>query len=102
MRKIDSTNVGMTGRCRHALITLTCSVCYPSCTSSTGSSVSRRVNRIAFLCFNQQLSNGDHTNTVVRNALDKHGVEGDPDEFELAQQLPDSGKRRKVNFLGYG
>lgn len=36
------------------------------------------------------LSNGDHTNTVVRNALDKHGVEGDPDEFELAQQLPDS------------
>uniref|UniRef100_A0A131Z525 Ral guanine nucleotide dissociation stimulator-like 1 n=1 Tax=Rhipicephalus appendiculatus TaxID=34631 RepID=A0A131Z525_RHIAP len=36
------------------------------------------------------LSNGDHTPTVVRNALEKHGLEGDPDEYELTQQLPDS------------
>ncbi|CAN7991944.1 unnamed protein product [Ixodes pacificus] len=36
------------------------------------------------------LSNGDHTPAVVRHALDKHGLEGDPDEFVLAQQLPDS------------
>lgn len=47
-----------------------------------------------------QLSNGDHTPAVVRHALDKHGLEGDPDEFVLAQQLPDSGEDKPL-FSGH-
>ncbi|XP_067137082.1 ral guanine nucleotide dissociation stimulator-like 1 isoform X1 [Centruroides vittatus] len=35
------------------------------------------------------LSNCDHTRTVIYNAMMKHGLVGNPDDYELAQLLPD-------------
>lgn len=35
------------------------------------------------------LSNSEHTPTVIRNAMLKHSLEGDPDDYCLAQLLPD-------------
>lgn len=36
------------------------------------------------------LSNRDRTHTVVRSAMEKHGLTGSPDDYVLAQQLPQS------------
>jgi ral guanine nucleotide dissociation stimulator-like 1 len=38
------------------------------------------------------LSNNERTPQVVRQAMLKLGLEGRPEEFSLAQMLPDKGK----------
>jgi len=35
------------------------------------------------------LSNREHTREVICSAMLKHGIEGSPEEFNLAQMLPD-------------
>jgi hypothetical protein len=37
------------------------------------------------------LSNREHTREVICSAMLKHGLEGSPDDFTLAQMLPDKG-----------
>ena len=39
------------------------------------------------------LSNREHTREVICSAMLKHGLEGSPDDFTLAQMLPDKGTR---------
>ena len=38
------------------------------------------------------LSNREHTREVICSAMLKHGLEGSPDDFTLAQMLPDKGR----------
>lgn len=38
------------------------------------------------------LSNNERTTQVIRNAMYKLGLEGNPDQYTLAQVLPDKGK----------
>lgn len=38
------------------------------------------------------LSNNERTPQVIRNAMLKLGLEGNPDSYTLAQVLPDKGK----------
>jgi len=38
------------------------------------------------------LSNREHTREVICSAMLKHGLEGSPDDYNLAQMLPDKGK----------
>ena len=35
------------------------------------------------------LSNSERTVSVIRSAMMKHGIEGNPDDYTLAQLLPD-------------
>ena len=37
------------------------------------------------------LSNREHTREVICSAMLKHGLEGSPEDFNLAQMLPDKG-----------
>ena len=37
------------------------------------------------------LSNSERTISVIRSAMMKHGIEGNPDDYTLAQLLPDGG-----------
>lgn len=39
------------------------------------------------------LSNNERTPQVIRNAMLKLGIEGNPDNYTLAQVLPDKGKQ---------
>ncbi|KFM73461.1 Ral guanine nucleotide dissociation stimulator-like 1, partial [Stegodyphus mimosarum] len=34
------------------------------------------------------LSNSDRTRTVITNAMIKHGIDGDPDDYSLVQLIP--------------
>jgi hypothetical protein len=43
------------------------------------------------------LSNREHTREVICSAMLKHGLEGSPDDFTLAQMLPDKGKSTTTN-----
>lgn len=38
------------------------------------------------------LSNSERTISVIRKAMEKHGFEGNPEDYTLAQFLPDGGK----------
>lgn len=38
------------------------------------------------------LSNNERTPQVIRNAMLKLGIEGNPDSYSLSQILPDKGK----------
>lgn len=38
------------------------------------------------------LSNNERTPQVIRNAMLKLGIEGNPDSYSLAQVLPDKGR----------
>lgn len=38
------------------------------------------------------LSNSERTVSVIRKAMEKHGFEGNPEDYTLAQFLPDGGK----------
>ena len=38
------------------------------------------------------LSNREHTREVICSAMLKHGLEGAPEDFTLAQMLPDKGE----------
>lgn len=42
------------------------------------------------------LSNNERTPQVIRNAMLKLGIEGNPDSYTLAQVLPDKGRFGKV------
>jgi ral guanine nucleotide dissociation stimulator-like 1 len=44
------------------------------------------------------LSNNERTPQVIRNAMLKLGLEGNPDSYTLAQVLPDKGKYGAVAF----
>lgn len=41
--------------------------------------------------FSIQLNNSDRTRTVITNAMTKHGIEGDPDDYCLVQLIPGGG-----------
>lgn len=43
------------------------------------------------------LSNREHTREVICSAMLKHGLEGSPDDYNLAQMLPDKGKGKFKN-----
>jgi hypothetical protein len=43
------------------------------------------------------LSNREHTREVICSAMLKHGLEGSPDDFTLAQMLPDKGESAATN-----
>ena len=43
------------------------------------------------------LSNREHTREVICSAMLKHGLEGSPDDYNLAQMLPDKGKDKFIN-----
>jgi hypothetical protein len=45
------------------------------------------------------LSNNERTPQVIRNAMLKLGLEGNPDSYTLAQVLPDKGKRGETTLL---
>ena len=45
------------------------------------------------------LSNSERTISVIRKAMEKHGFEGNPEEYTLAQFLPDGGKLIIILFL---
>ncbi|XP_035213055.1 ral guanine nucleotide dissociation stimulator-like 1 isoform X2 [Stegodyphus dumicola] len=38
--------------------------------------------------FNSELNNSDRTRTVITNAMIKHGIDGDPDDYSLVQLIP--------------
>lgn len=38
------------------------------------------------------LSNSERTISVIRKAMEKHGFEGNPEDYTLAQFLPDGGR----------
>lgn len=42
------------------------------------------------------LSNSERTPQVIQNAMNKLDIEGNPDEWSLAQILPDKGESRLV------
>jgi ral guanine nucleotide dissociation stimulator-like 1 len=42
------------------------------------------------------LSNNERTPQVIRNAMLKLGLEGNPDSYTLAQVLPDKGRLREM------
>ena len=51
------------------------------------------------------LSNSERTPQVIRNAMIKHDVEGNTDDYVLAQLLPDGGEHRPLGawvYLGQG
>lgn len=45
------------------------------------------------------LSNNERTPQVVRQAMLKLGLEGRPEEFSLAQMLPDKGKYKNTRLV---
>jgi ral guanine nucleotide dissociation stimulator-like 1 len=45
------------------------------------------------------LSNNERTPQVIRNAMLKLGLEGNPDSYTLAQVLPDRGKLGETTLL---
>lgn len=44
------------------------------------------------------LSNNERTPQVIRNAMLKLGLEGNPDSYTLAQVLPDKGRHGETTF----
>jgi ral guanine nucleotide dissociation stimulator-like 1 len=44
------------------------------------------------------LSNNERTPQVIRNAMLKLGLEGNPDSYTLAQVLPDKGRLREMTL----
>lgn len=46
------------------------------------------------------LSNSERTVSVIRKAMEKHGFEGNPEDYTLAQFLPDGGKLIIFSCLG--
>ena len=46
------------------------------------------------------LSNNERTPQVIRNAMLKLGLEGNPDNYTLAQVLPEKGKHRLCDRHG--
>lgn len=44
------------------------------------------------------LSNNERTPQVIRNAMYKLGLEGNPERYTLAQVLPDKGEKKSQNF----
>ena len=44
------------------------------------------------------ICNHEKTPAVIRNAMMKHGLEGSPENYTLAQVLPESGKNFDANI----